>query len=124
MRRALEEAEVTCYEPLTPSMSNHPKDRHVLAAAVHCGAHTTDNVRHFGAEALRPYELEAITADEFLVHQFHLEPELIIDKLREQASDVGHELSSILDRFVKRNAPQFSRWCPKPSPRIRPRTCP
>ena len=48
METAFEDARVTGYECLVASMTNDPKDRHVLAAAVRCGAHAiiTDNVRH------------------------------------------------------------------------------
>ena len=71
MREQFEDAEVTCYEGLIPSMTNHEKDRHVLAAAVHCGADAivTGNTRHFPSEAVSAYSLEVLTPDEFLVHQ-------------------------------------------------------
>jgi hypothetical protein len=39
METAFEDAKVTGYECLVTSMTNDPKDRHVLAAAVRCGAH-------------------------------------------------------------------------------------
>jgi hypothetical protein len=38
MRKHFADAWVTGYEPLMDRMNNHPKDRHVLAAAVKCGA--------------------------------------------------------------------------------------
>src|SRR6266852_2728301 len=38
MRAAFPEAEVTGHHPLIGSMLNDPKDRHVTAAAVVCGA--------------------------------------------------------------------------------------
>jgi predicted nucleic acid-binding protein len=49
METAFEDAKVNGHECLVSSMTNDPKDRHVLAAAVRCGAHAiiTDNVRHF-----------------------------------------------------------------------------
>src|SRR5450756_825857 len=47
MESAFEDASVAGYEYLAASMRNNPKDRHVLAAAVRCGAHAiiTNNVR-------------------------------------------------------------------------------
>lgn len=49
METAFDDANVTGYECLVASMRNDAKDRHVLAAAVRCGAHAivTENVKHF-----------------------------------------------------------------------------
>ena len=79
------------YEPLIPTMGNHPKDRHVLAAAVHAGAQTivTFNLRDFPAGALAPWNVEAQSPDQFLVHQFHLNPAAVAAKVREQAKQRG-----------------------------------
>ena len=40
-RRHFPEAWIEDYEKLIPTMTNHPKDRHVLAAAAHAGATKT-----------------------------------------------------------------------------------
>ena len=79
------------YEPLVPAMRNHPKDRHVLAAAVRTGAQTvvTFNLRDFPAEALAPWNVEAQSPDAFLIHQFHLNPAVVLGKLQEQAGERG-----------------------------------
>ena len=79
------------YEPLIPAMGNHPKDRHVFAAAVHSGAQTivTFNLRDFPAEALAPWNVEAQGPDAFLVHQFYLNPAVVLGKLQEQARERG-----------------------------------
>lgn len=79
------------YEQLIPVMNNHPKDRHVLAAAVRTGAQTivTFNTKDFPAEALSLWNVEAQTPDEFLVHQFHLDSVTVLAKLQEQAAGRG-----------------------------------
>jgi predicted nucleic acid-binding protein len=70
MNAMFEDAEVTGYEPLLEAMRNHPKDRHVLAAAVRCGAHAivTNNVKDFPPESVEPFGIEMITGDAFLLH--------------------------------------------------------
>jgi len=67
-------------------MTNDPKDRHVLAAAIRGGAHAiiTDNTRHFPAESLQPYGIEVQTTDDFLRSQYNLGPDLFSP--RRQAS--------------------------------------
>lgn len=63
------------YDPLIPTMTNHPKDRHVLAAAVRTGAQTivTFNLKDFPEASLTPWNVEAQSPDDFLVHQYHLD---------------------------------------------------
>lgn len=78
------------YEKLIPAMTNHRKDRHVLAAAVASGAAliVTANLRDFPDDALEPLGIEAVHPDEFLLDQLDL------DRRRVLAS---------LDRVVARN---------------------
>lgn len=49
MTAAFPEAKVEGYEGLVPQMTNHPGDRHVLAAAIvgRTDVIVTDNIRHF-----------------------------------------------------------------------------
>jgi predicted nucleic acid-binding protein len=79
------------YEPLIAAMGNHPKDRHVLAAAVRTGAQTivTFNLKDFATETLAPWDVEAQHPDDFLVHQFHLNPAAVLHKVQEQAEQRG-----------------------------------
>lgn len=60
-------------------MTNDPGDRHVIAAAVKCGAEAivTFNLRHFPDAALDTWNIEAQHPDEFLVHLDHLNPDLM-----------------------------------------------
>ena len=63
--KAFPDAMVEGFEELIPAMTNHEKDRHVLAAAVKCGAHAivSDNQKDFPPESMAPYNLECLTAD-------------------------------------------------------------
>ena len=96
------DAMVTEYEGLIPVMKNDPKDRHVLAAAVKCGAHSivSDNMKHFPTEALSPYNMECLTADDFMTHQYHLNPDAFISVLVEQASDIRWTLTQLISKHV------------------------
>ena len=87
LRVHFEDCWVEGYEKLVPAMTNHPKDRHVLAAAVRTGAQTivTFNIKDFPESAVAPWDVIVQTPDEFLVHQFHLNPEVVLAKLMEQA---------------------------------------
>jgi len=59
---------------LIDAMTNHPKDRHVLALAVMVNAQVivTDNSRDFGPEHCTKFGIQAVTADAFIVNQIHL----------------------------------------------------
>ena len=85
MRRAFPEATVTGYEDLVARMTNHPKDRHVLAAAVRAGADViiTDNRSDFPAASLAPYGIACETPDAFLSSLFELFPDAIAQILLE-----------------------------------------
>jgi hypothetical protein len=60
----------------------------------------SNNKKHFPADILEPYEMECITADEFLEHQYHLNPDLFICKLTEQASDIDWTLHQLISKHV------------------------
>src|SRR4051812_1551533 len=51
MEKYFPEAQVTGYQALIPAMTNHPKDRHVVAAAVKAGAQViaTANLKDFAS---------------------------------------------------------------------------
>jgi predicted nucleic acid-binding protein len=69
MREAFPDALVTGYATLIDGMPNHPKDRHVLAAAVACRATVivTQNLRDFPSDALEPFNVQVQSADAFFV---------------------------------------------------------
>ena len=107
LRKHFEDAWVEGYERLIPTMANHPKDRHVLAAAVRCGAQTivTLNLKDFPEHALSPWDIIAQSPNEFLVHQYHLAPEVVAQKLHEQA--IRHGGMERLLHLHNKLAPEF-----------------
>jgi predicted nucleic acid-binding protein len=88
MNEAFPDALVTGYEALVDEMVNDPKDRHVLAAAVRGGAEVlvTENLRDFPTAAVRPYDIEVVSQDVFLLDQLDLRPAEVIDAMRRQVS--------------------------------------
>jgi len=101
MEKYFPEAQVTDYEPLIPAMTNDPKDRHVVAAAVKAGAQViaTANLKDF---ASLPEGIEAQSPDAFLCKLFDLDPSMFIDMLREQAADLTKPpvtFDELLDRL-------------------------
>ena len=110
MTTAFEDATVDEYEHLIDEMNNHPKDRHVLAAAVRCEAQAivTFNVKDFGPKAVKPYGLHVLTPDQFLIHQYHSNAELMTEKLAAQAVVRRVSLDELLG-LLERAAPDCAR---------------
>ncbi|MGY4844783.1 hypothetical protein ACW9PK_08500 [Kocuria sp. MNB10] len=73
--QAIQAALVENYESLVPAMTNDPKDRHVLAAAVRSRAEliVTSNQKDFPATALKPYDVAVRSPDDFLLDQLDLD---------------------------------------------------
>jgi predicted nucleic acid-binding protein len=93
MNSAFPDAAVTGYEQLITDMTNDPKDRHVLAAAVRGGSEVlvTENLRDFPPGAVRPYGIQVVSQDAFLLDQLDLRPAEVLDALRRQASRYHRE---------------------------------
>lgn len=91
-----------------------PDDRHVVALAIHAQAHTivTNNVRDFPTEVLSPHDVTILPADEFLVHQYHLDPEVMLEKLDRQAAGIRKQRGDILT-LLRNSAPCFCQLCAK-----------
>ena len=100
MTEVFPESLVDGFEGTIPEMTNDPKDKHVVAAAVKCGARMiiSDNQRHFLTASLRPHQLECVTADRFLADQYNLSTEAFCRVLREQAADINWSLRGTFPR--------------------------
>ena len=111
MRKAFPEATVTGCERSISSMTNDPKDRHVLATAVHCGAQVivTDNLKDFPTETLEPFNIETQSPDEFLEYLFDLDPSQmsrVVVELNASRRRPPETLAVTLERLGK-SAPNF-----------------
>jgi hypothetical protein len=49
----------------------------------------TFNLKHFPEAAIAPWNVIAQTPDDFLVHQYHLDAGVVVQKLHEQAAKRG-----------------------------------
>ncbi len=85
MDNALPDALVTGYEQLIDSIELPDRnDRHVLAAAIRCGASVivTDNLRDFPKQALAEFSIEAQHPDDFVLAALEAFPELVVEAAR------------------------------------------
>ena len=73
------------YEDLIPGLQlPDPDDRHVLAAAIRCGADVivTMNLRDFPVSATKPFWIEVQHPDEFILQLFGSSPAAVISAAR------------------------------------------
>ena len=105
MREAFPEASVVVPPDLLAAVPQIPDkaDKHVVAAAIHEGAQVivTSNLKHFPQKVLAPHRILVQSPDDFLIHQYHLNPDVVTDKIDTQASAIGQQQSALLDRLEK-----------------------
>lgn len=108
MRSAFPEALITGYEHLIPVMTNDEKDRHILAAAAASGTKliVTYNAKHFLRDSLEPYDIECQGPSTFLISLYDLDPGIVVQKMSEQAQNVGLSLKELLIK-LRINVPGF-----------------
>ena len=108
IRRHFPEAWIEAYEHLIPSMTNHPKDRHVLSAAVHGGAAAivTYNAKDFPASSVAPHSIVVQGPSTFLKGLYNSSPTDVMESLEAQAAAIGATLPYLLSR-LRINVPAF-----------------
>jgi predicted nucleic acid-binding protein len=104
IKKQFEDAFTTKHRLLITSMPVNDKDKHVLAAAVASQSQiiVTQNLKDFPQHLLQPFEVEALSPDEFLVNQFYQNKEVIVNLITEQASELRkppHTHLELLDRL-------------------------
>ncbi len=102
METAFPEAMVSGYERIVDGMENDPKDRHVLAAAVHsdCEVIVTFNLKDFPGRALNQHDLVAVHPDDFLLDQLDLYPQAVRRSLERQATELARPRLTLLELIV------------------------
>jgi predicted nucleic acid-binding protein len=114
MEKHFPEAMVTGYESLIPVMTNHQRDRHVLAAALRGRADVivTANVKHFPYASREPYDIVVQAPDDFLCHQYDVrDPGHLMEILEHWASQLQKPpltVEELVGVRLARSAPKFS----------------
>jgi hypothetical protein len=101
MRRFFPDAMVENYQRLVPEMTNHPKDRHVLAAAVASDADylVTFNLKDFVTPAAAAPKTAVIGPSAFLKQLTIFDRAAVDRRLLEQAAAIDIGLNDLLDRL-------------------------
>jgi predicted nucleic acid-binding protein len=109
VRSAFPEADVRDYESLVGILTNAPKDRHVLAAAIKGNASliVTFNLRDFPAESLVTWEVNAVHPQDYLLTLYSMNPALVSIRLSEIAHQKKREVQDILLHLGK-SVPSFA----------------
>jgi len=109
MREFFPDALVKGYESLVESMTNDPKDRHVLAAAVACAADclVTFNLKHFPPRSARSHEVSIVGPSTFLKRILTMDPAIVEERLCGQAKAIGISIDDLLN-LLARSVPGFA----------------
>lgn len=101
MRKFFPDAMVENYEHLIAEMKNHPKDRHVLAAAVACRADyvVTFNLKDFVSAPADALTTAVIGPSTFLKELTTLDQAMVEQRLAEQAAAIGISIKDLLGRL-------------------------
>jgi len=110
MMEAFPEAMVTTPSALLKAVECIPDkdDRHVLAAAIvgHASTIITQNIRHFPKDCCEKYGLRCQTPDDFLIDLYRLSPQLVLNKLDDQAAGIAQSREFVV-ASLKAAVPKF-----------------
>jgi predicted nucleic acid-binding protein len=113
IKNTFPEAIVEVSEQTINMMTNHPKDRHVLAAAVKAKAEVivTFNLKDFPKESLEPFDIEAQHPDDFLLdlcENFTVSE--LAQAIKRQAEDLKRPPTTVKDLLGKLSSqvPKFA----------------
>lgn len=115
MDRAIPDGLVEGYEYLIAGLNlPDPDDRHVLAAAIRCGASVivTFNQRDFPIEALAPFGIESQHPDEFVDNLFDLDAAAVVAAAQRQRAQLVNpplDTDSYLDILLRQGLVQTAK---------------
>lgn len=91
------ESLVDGYDHRISTVTNDPKDRHVLAAAVEADADiiVTDNLRDFPERSVSPYGIEVMSSEAFLLRLLSDSPQVVIDTLENETALFRRPVTSL-----------------------------
>ena len=93
------------YEGDISKMSNDPKDRHILAAAVSLKAQiiVTNNLRDFPKEVCEPLNIQVQSSDEFLLERFNTNPDKVMQSFNTWLTDLKNPPLTLEELLSKLN---------------------
>ena len=103
---------VNDYELLIPGLTlPDADDRHVLAAAIRCGADAiiTCNLKDFPKIELSKYDIEAIHPDDFIINNIDLNIAKVLEATRKHRSSLKNpqiDVDTYLDNLLQQGLPQ------------------
>jgi len=108
--KSFPESIVRGYEAVEPECTNHPEDRHVLAAGIHARAKilVTFNLRDFPEFSLVPHGIRGEHPGTFLSRLWEIDRGAMTVRLLAMCKARGRELPTMLAQFEK-TVPQFVR---------------
>ena len=110
MKEAFPEAMVTVPSALLKAVECIPdkNDRHVLAAAIiaQANAIVTQNTRHFPKDCCQKYGVLCQTPEDFLIDQYRLHRQLVLDKLDDQTAGISQKREFVV-ASLKASVPKF-----------------
>jgi predicted nucleic acid-binding protein len=112
MNRAVPDCLVKDYEPLVQGLDLPDEDdRHVLAAAIKCGASVivTYNLKDFPDKALKCFEIEALHPDVFLSDIWDLDQAAVLEAVQRQRAALKnpkYTARELLDTLLKQRLPE------------------
>ena len=90
MNRAFPNANISGYESIIPTVTNHPKDAHVLAVAIHVEADciVTFNLKDFVSKTTDIVYIQSVHPDDFAM-------QLMIENQMDFLSSIGHVMGRL-----------------------------